>query len=200
MAQRKKNIYSTSELSLLKREIVGIIDYLQSLDLNSIQDKIEWRTVGAGGLLPGVISSQEEIIETVIGEIKRSTDIIMAVFEVEGMTDILQTQIDITLQKLSEVQEYYFQQLPKDIEPRILKIPAGFDRNNNPKIVTVIAATQEKQIKIRGRITKNIMEVIPKVDIIKTYNNSSVRGGAEATPAMKRFERRRAQQLELKNE
>lgn len=195
MAMKKKNIYSSTQIDRLKRELVGIIEYLQALDLENIQDKIVMVSGVTGGTQPRVVSSIEEVIETVVGEIQRSTNIIMAVYETEGMEDILQQQINITLERLDSLQDFYYTQLPNDMRHRILDIEAGVRRNGEPRIFTIVAATEEKQIKIRGRITEKILNILPKIDIIKEYNSSTVRGGVEATPAMKRFEKKRQQSL-----
>ena len=194
MAEKKKNLYSIAHTETLKKELASVVEYLEDFDLQAMTDKIEWRSLGSGGTGPFISSSKERIIETVISEVERSAGIITMLFESEGLTEELKIQIDITTNKLNELKDFYFDQSHKDIKTRVVNLTAGEDRNGRPKNYRLIAATEEDQIRARGKITKNIYKIIPMIDVIKTYKTSTVRGGVQATPAMIRFEERKKQQ------
>lgn len=187
---KKGNIYSATQLDTLKRELSGVVDYLQALDLTKITDDVDWKATSTGKVMPSIISTEEKIIETVVGEIKKSSSIITAIYDSEGINDILQYQIDVTVDKLNELQDYYFRQNINDLTHRKLEIPIGKDKQGNPKFMQVVAASKEDQIKARSRITENVMKILPMIDVIKGYKNVEARGGVEISEAMQRFLKR----------
>lgn len=189
MAQKKANIYSATQIDTLKRELVGVVDYLQSLDLPNIVDVVDWKPTKTG-VMPTIISTEEKIISTAVGVIKQSAGIIIAIFESEGISDTLQYQIDITTDKLKDLQDFYFSKNLNDIVDRRLEIPMGTDKHGNPKVMKVVAASKEDQIQARGRITESVLKIVPMIDTIKAYKTVSARGGVEITEAMQRFLKR----------
>lgn len=187
---KNNNIYSTSQLDTLKRELNGVVEYLQSLDLSKVKDDVDWKVTAKGGMIPSIVSTEEEIIETVVGEIKKSGGIISAIFEAEGTSDLLQSQIEVTVNKLNELQDHFFKINQIDIVHRKIEIPVGKNKDGSPKIVRVVAATKERQIKARSKITESIMRILPMIDTIKEYKTVEARGKTEITEAMKRFLKR----------
>lgn len=179
-------------MDVLKRELAGVVEYLQTLDPRKVTDDIDWKTTAKGGMIPTIVSSEEQIIGTVIGEIKRSAKIIIAVFDNEGMSQLLKDQIDIMLEKLKEIQDFYLNQTQVSITHRRISIPG---KNS----FSVVAASKEQIIRARAKMTEDIMIILPMVDVIKTYQLSTVRGGGEATPAMIKFEKRRKAGLTNEN-
>lgn len=190
MAQKKANIYSSTQIELLKQELIGVVDYLQLLDLHKIVDIIDWKPTRTGGMMPTIISTEEKIITTALGVIKQSATIIMAIFEAEGISETLDYQINVTIDKLQEFQKFYFSKSIPSITNRLLEIPMGVDKKGKPKIMKVVAASREDQIIARGRITESVGKILPMVDILKTFKGTTARGGVQKTPAMLRFEKR----------
>lgn len=186
MAQKKTSIYSSTQIDVLKRELAGVVDYLQALDLQKVVDVVDWK-VTAKGVMPTIISTQEKIIITAVGVIKQSAGIIIAVFDTEGMSDLLQWQIDVTVGKLQELQDYYFTQNLTDIVDRKLEMVTGKNKDGSPKVMKIVAASKEDQIQARGRITENVLKIIPMIDIIKQYKAITARGGVEIKESMQRF-------------
>lgn len=190
MAKKNSNIYSTSQLDTLKRELNGVVEYLQALDITKVKDDVDWKVTAKGGMIPSIVSTEEEIIETVVGEIKKSSGIISAIFEAEGTSELLQYQIDVTVDKLNELQDHFFKINQINIVHRRLEIPIGKNKDGSPKIISVVAATKERQIKARSKITESIMRIIPMIDTIKEYKTVEARGNVEITEAMRRFLKR----------
>jgi ribosomal protein S6E (S10) len=189
---KKVNIYSATQLEVLKKELIGVVDYLQQMDLMKIADIVDWKPTRTGGLMPSVISTEEKIIKTAISVIKNSATMITAVYESEGMSEMLGYQIGVTIDKLKEFQDFYFGKSLLDIEDRKLEIPMGKDKQGKPKTMKIVVASKEDQIIARGQITESVSKLIPMIDVIKGYKGNVARGGVEKTPAMIRFEKRKA--------
>lgn len=196
MANKKLNIYSSTQIELLKQELIGVVDYLQDLDLHKITDVVDWKPTRTGSMMPSIISTEEKIITTALGVIKQSATIITAIFEAEGISETLDYQINVTIDKLQEFQKFYFSKSIPSITDRKLEVPMGTDKKGNPKIMRVIAASKEDQIIARGKITESVGKIIPMVDILKTYKGTTARGGVQKTPAMIRFEKRNSSKPE----
>jgi len=189
MAQKKTSIYSPTQIDTLKRELLGVVEYLQALDLPNVKDVIDWKPTKTG-VMPTIVSTEEDIIITAVGVIKQSAGIIIAVFETEGMSETLQYQIDVTVNKLNELSDFFFGKNLNDISIRYIEINNGFDKKGNPKIIRAVAATRERQIQVRGRITEMVQKIIPMIDTIKSYKTVTARGGVEITEAMRRYLKR----------
>lgn len=183
---KKANLYSATQIDILKRELTGVVEYLQNLDLHTITDIIDWKPTKTGGMMPTVISSIEKIISTAVGVIKQSAGIIIAVHESEGLSDLLDGQITITTDKLNELQDYFFSQNLNSITDRKLEVPVG-----KGKVMKIVVASKEDQIIARGRITENVLKIVPMIDTIKSYKALTARGGIEVTESMVRFNERR---------
>ena len=179
---KKANLYSATQIDILKRELTGVVEYLQNLDLHTITDIIDWKPTKTGGMMPTVISSIEKIISTAVGVIKQSAGIIIAVHESEGLSDLLDSQITITTDKLNELQDYFFSQNLNSITDRKLEVPVG-----KGKVMKIVVASKEDQIIARGRITENVLKIVPMIDTIKSYKVTTSRGGVVITEAMQRF-------------
>lgn len=180
---KKVNIYSVTQLDILKRELLGVVEYLQNLDLQNITDVIDWKPTKTGGMMPSVISSIEKIISTAVGVIKQSAGIIIQVHTAEnGMSDLLESQIEITIAKLNELQDYFFSQNLNSITDRRLEIPM------KKGVMKIVVASKEDQIIARGRITESVLKIIPMIDTIKSYKSlKTARGGVEIGESMLRF-------------
>jgi len=190
MAQKKTSIYSPTQIDTLKRELLGVVEYLQALDLPKVADVIDWR-ITKTGMMPAIVSTEEDIIITAVGVIKQSAGIIIAVFETEGMSDTLQYQIDVTVNKLNELSDFFFGKNLNDIEIRYILVPNGIDKKTGEKKYNkTVAATRERQIQVRGRITAEVQKIIPMIDTIKSYKTITARGGVEITEAMRRYLKR----------
>lgn len=183
---KKANLYSATQIDILKRELNGVVEYLENLNLQTITDIIDWKPTKTGGMMPTVISSIEKIISTAVGVIKQSAGIIIAVHESEGLSDLLDGQITITTDKLNELQDYFFSQNLNSITDRKLEVPVG-----KGKVMKIIVASKEDQIIARGRITENVLKIVPMIDTIKSYKALTARGGIEVTESMVRFNERR---------
>lgn len=186
----KKNIYSTTQIDTLKRELIGVVDYLQNLNLSEIKDEIDWKVTAKGGMMPSIISTEEKIIETVLGEIRKSSKIISAIFDSEGVSETLKWQIDVTVDKLNELQDYYFRININDLDHRRLEIPIGKNKDGTPKIMKIVAASREDQIKARSKITENVLQILPLIDVINGIKTVEARGGGEVSEPMERYLKR----------
>lgn len=187
----KKNLYSTTQIDTLKRELIGVVDYLQALNLSEIKDEIDWKVSAKGGMIPSIISTEEKIIETVLGEIRKSSKVIAAIYETEGVSDTLKWQIDVTVDKLKELQDYYFRININDLDHRRLEIPIGKNKDGTPKIMKIVAASREDQIRSRSKITESVLQILPLIDVIKGIKSVEARGGGDISEAMERFLKKR---------
>lgn len=191
MAKKSNNIYSSTQLDRLKTELTGVVDYLQALNPSKITDDIDWRVTSTGGMMPSVISTQEKIIETVVGEIRKSSGLITAIFEAEGMSELLQYQIDVTVGKLEELQDFFFKKNINALEHRRIDVPTKKKKGEEKAgSMSVVVASREDQIKARTRITENVIKILPMIDVIKGYKSVEARGGVEISEAMQRYLKR----------
>ena len=65
MPPRKSSVYSKVNFNTLKKELEGIMGYLQSEKVDdTLQDEIDWKINQKGGVNPSIVSTIEKKIET----------------------------------------------------------------------------------------------------------------------------------------
>lgn len=192
---KKSSIFSVTQVELLKKELLGVVKYLQAMNLEAIEDEIDWKSTKTGAMMPTITSTIERKLSTSVAVIKQSSEIIKSVYSTEGLTDLLQTQIDITAQKLQELNKFFFNKDLNTITTRYvdIKIP---DKKGGFKIMKSVAATTEDQIIARVRITDSIQKIIPLVDEITAYKTVTARGGKEMCEAMESYLMRKNEKIE----
>ena len=92
--RRKSNIYSKVNFTTLKKEIEGIMGYLQSTPVgDNLIDDIDWKFNKKGGVNPQVVTSIERIIETQLNTVDTCSKILKVIFEKEGLSDLVKNSI-----------------------------------------------------------------------------------------------------------
>ncbi len=182
---KKLNVYGDVQILMLKKELEGVINYLSSFNFLTLDDRIKWKTLPTGKNIPYVVSTIENSIETCIAVIKNSVDIIISVHSKEGITNVLSNQIEITTNRLKELQEYFFNKELLNIEDRDLEFELGKTKTGKTIFYNVLAASAEDQIKKRGKISQDITKIIPLIEKIQSLKESiSVKGGNEVPHRM----------------
>lgn len=185
---KKVNVFSNTQLSILKRELLGVIDYLQFFKPEEVIDDVDWKATSTGKVMPAIVSSVEDQFKTCVSVIDQSITMIKAVYDTEGLSEMLQYQIDETAKKLEEINNYYFEQPISSIIHRRLEVPmGGTKKNGEAKMFSVVAATRDKQIQARSTITKLIAKIVPQLESVQSYKEHDVRGGKALSESMERF-------------
>ena len=108
---KKQNLYSSVDATALKRELQGIIDYLNGLDVFNLEDDILYKPTAKGGIAPSVVSTIEKKIITALRIISQCGNIALALFEKKGEVDeFLESIMSATINRLKSIQEYYDKQ------------------------------------------------------------------------------------------
>jgi hypothetical protein len=177
---KKLSVYNEVQTASLKKELKGVVDYLTSFNFKTLEDRIKWKTLPTGKSIPYVVSTIENSIETCIAVIKNSVDMIISIHSKEGNYDELKKQIDITTDTLKELQDYFFNKELIGIEDRDLVFEIGKTKKGDAVLYNVLAASSEDQIKKRGKISQDIIKILPLIEKIQSLKESVlVRGGYE---------------------
>lgn len=183
---KKKNTFSIVSTDVLRKELVGVIEYLNAIDLQVLDDDIEEKVTKTGGTTPIVITTIEKKIKTCIGVIKQSVTMIKAIYDSEDKADdLLLEQIDITSKKLEEFLDYFFKIDIVNIQHRYAQMRSGRGR-----ATPVVVASKDDQIQARKYITEEVAKIVPMLEIVKAYKEISAKGDKELDEAMERYLRR----------
>lgn len=190
---KKKTLYDEIEVEQLKIQLKSTIEYLKQISPYELTDRIGEKYIN-GNLLPYIISTVEDQMRTALSSVKTSAGYIIAIYNKEGISEELKNDIEVTVQKLDEIREYYQKLRLTSIEDRKHWLLVGYrGRGEYRREVYdwVIAATAEKQVEYRNRFIDEILKIVPQINIIKSYGDVTGRGGIKITEAMKRFINRR---------
>lgn len=190
---KKKTLYDEIEVEQLKIQLKSTIEYLKQISPYELTDRIGEKYIN-GNLLPYIISTVEDQMRTALSSVKTSAGYIIAIYNKEGISEELKNDIEVTVQKLDEIREYYQKLRLTSIEDRKHWLLVGYrgrGANRSEVYDWVIAATAEKQVEYRNRFIDEILKIVPQINIIKSYSDVTGRGGVKITEAMKRFINRR---------
>lgn len=176
MAVKKKNIYKGIEYENLKKELNGIVGFVEQLDCNNIVDDIDDE-----GAIPRIIARIEDKIKVTLSTIKEAISILAIIVEEEGNNKYVEDKVFIIKNCLSDIQ-YHFSEKPIDkLEHRELNY---ISIKGVPSKLLIRSTYQ--QVTDRTIITKKILEILPFIDLVgdKTTEAVEVRGNSE-TPYWK---------------
>ena len=180
---KKQNLYSSVDATALKRELQGIIDYLNGLDVFNLEDDILYKPTAKGGIAPSVVSTIEKKIITALRIISQCGNIALALFEKKGEVDeFLESIMSATINRLKSIQEYYDKQPISEIQHRFVST------TNRDKEISFLANSKEDQIVARTTISEKILLLLPIIEKIEEVKNSSSLKGDKEIPASMLYE------------
>lgn len=142
---KKISIYSKVNFKTLKKELEGIMTYLQSEKVDeTLTDEFDNKPTKNGGIAPSVISSIEKKIETQLSTLDTCSKILKVIFEKEGLSDLVKNSIDTLTNKLEEIEKYYEEKPISEMQKRIVYIPTS-----KGTMMRAVAATREDRINSR---------------------------------------------------
>lgn len=173
---KKQNVFASLEYNALEREVKGILDYLESLDINNIQDDIEFTNYKFT-----VISSIEKKFLTALQSIQRCAKIAVVMYEKVSTTNsFLERMSNVVINTLENIQGYYEDRPISSITHRRVTLQAGFDKKGKPKIADVLCASKEDQIQARGKITEITLATLPLIKQLEEAKAAvTLKGGKE---------------------
>lgn len=174
---KKSNLYSSVDYNSLQSEVKSIVEYLERIDINNIEDDLEWKITAKGGLAPSIISTIEKKILTALRVIQQCSKIALAMFEKEGLTPFLENMIFIVVNTLKNIQGYYRERPISLIEHRKLTKEIGKDKKGSNKSITFLCASKEDQIQSRSRITELVLEILPLIERLEKVQDTALLKG-----------------------
>lgn len=177
----KKNVYQSQTYKTSKKELDSIIQFIETLDVNNIEDELDWETFTAGR--PTKIALIEDKIKVTLSTIKESALILLIIHEKEGVSIYLEDKLFSIKQCLESIQFYYEQRPTNTIINRIITYTANTKKGS--KEIKFVIASKYKQISDRIIITKKVLEILPILDkLTSLIEISDVKGDYEIPESM----------------
>lgn len=183
---KKKSIYEGVSYEVLKEELQDSIAYLKSEPVEELKDRIEWKATKTGGIMPSVISVIEEQIDLQIGVIEKCSRMLKSIYEQESLSDFVQSNIDVMIDKLSEVQQYYRLRPITAIEDRfVLEEVSDKKSKTGVKTIRFLSNKRENIIKTRTATQEKILKLQPIIGELESFKETvSLKGGYEIPESM----------------
>ena len=178
---KKNNVYKSLDFSVIKQELLNTMSYLETIDVEKIDDDIEFKATARGGIAPSIVSSIENKLKTCIILIFDFVSQLEVLYKTEGMTPYIADLIDSIKEKMEELQKYYLKRHPKTLSHR----KAIYTSPKSGKKVTFLAATVQDQIKCRSDIQKKILQILPKLSsLLEAKKEINIKGGSDIPPSL----------------
>jgi hypothetical protein len=183
---KKQNVYGSLDLDVIKKEMEGIMQYLQSLIIETLADEIRWTSTSTGGMAPSIISTIEDKIKTSIIVLYDFVSQLEVIVKNEGISDFVIEHIDNIRLKMNEIQNYYLQREPSSLVHRYETIKVGENKKTGrDKIATIKCATKEQQIRTRSEVQKKILQILPKLGQLESLKKEiQIKGGTDIPPSL----------------
>lgn len=181
MAVRKSSVYSKVNFNTLKKELGGIMGYLQSVKVDdTLEDDIDWKFNAKGGVNPTVVTTVEKVIETQLNTVDTCSKILKVIFEKEGLSDLVKNSIETLTSKLEEIEQYYDEKPISEIQKRyITKV------FSSGKPITFMASSKEDRIASRTRVIEKIFKIKPLITELENMKEEVIlKGGNEIPESM----------------
>ena len=103
---KKKSLYDEIDVEQLKTQLKATIAYLERIDPYKLSDRIDKKYIN-GRVMPYIVSTVEDQMRAALSSVKTSAGYIIAIHNKEGISENLKNDIEITIEKLEIIQEYY---------------------------------------------------------------------------------------------
>ncbi len=186
MAGKKKSIYEGVSYDELKEELQDSILYLQSEPIEELEDRIEWKATKTGGIMPSVIAVIEEQIDLQIGVIEKCSRMLKSIYEQENLSEFVQSNIDVMINKLAEVQKYYrIRPITKTEDRFVLEEVNDKKSKTGSKTIRFLSNKRENIIKMRTTTTEKILRLQPLIKELESFKETVIlKGGYEIPESM----------------
>lgn len=177
MPPRKKNLWSSVDISKLEKEISDTIEYLESIEVFSLIDDVNFDAIPK----PQVISTIEKQIFTALKAIQSCSNIALALFDKHGMNDFIGHLMNVTIECLKDIQKYYEQ---KPIKKTTHRYATGekYNKKGVPYNVSILTSSKEDQISNRIMINEKILTILPIIEQLENVKNIALSKGDKEIP------------------
>lgn len=181
MAIRKSSVYSKVDFKTLKNELFGIMKYLAAEKVdNDLEDDIDWKVNKKGGVNPVPVSTIEKKIETQMSTVGTCSKIVKVIFEKEGLSDLVKTAIETSVEKLNEIENYYSERPISEMTKRY--VTKTFSKGND---ITFMVSSREDRINSRTRVLEKIFVTKPLLTELENLKEEVIaKGGYEIPESM----------------
>ena len=192
---KKESIYKNVDLKQVKRELTRNVEYLSTVNIETINDDIEEVTDFRGIPTPKIIATLEQKLDSYIVLIKESLEQLHTVMRIEStVTEDMGELIESLEEHMKLIETYFESRPPEEIQLREHIVSVTRMKKNKKgdyvevtSIARLIAANIPAQIKTRVKIQKIILGLLPVLNDLREGRKDQklLRGGGEMSPAMK---------------
>lgn len=178
---KKSSVYSKVNFNTLKKELEGIMGYLQSVKVDdSLEDDIDWKFNTKGGVNPTVVTTIEKVIETQLNTVDTCSKILKVIFEKEGLSELVKNSIETLTSKLEEIETYYDKRPISEIQKRYTTKVFS-----TGKPITFMVSSKEDRISSRTRVVEKIFKVKPLITELENLKEDiMLKGGYDIPESM----------------
>ena len=173
---KKDSIYRNVNLDVVKRELIRNVDYLMTISIENINDDIREYKDFREVMVPRIIASLEQKLDSYIVLIKESIEQLHTIMKIEmEVTEEMGVLLDHLENHMKSIETYFEKRPPEEIIEREHTITTIKKKKDNktgeyteyPSITILLAANIPTQIKYRAKIQKIILGLLPIINDIR---------------------------------
>lgn len=104
---KKRELLITDELNTYEQMVEESIAYVKSIKLSELEDRIEWKPTGKGGMMPMVIASKESQVKSYFDSMEKIPKLLNGLDELRNKyADVIkETRGDVSVPALFELDD-----------------------------------------------------------------------------------------------
>lgn len=104
---KKKELLITDELAFYERKVQDALEYIDSINLSDLKDRIEMKPTAKGGVMPMVIASKEQQVASYFNAMEKMPKLLNGLDELRHKYEdkIQETRGDVGLPALMELED-----------------------------------------------------------------------------------------------
>lgn len=192
---KKTSVYSNVELDQVKEGLIRNVEYLSTIDINTLEDDYKIMADFKGSPVIRITTKLEEKLDSYIVLIKDSIEQLHSIMRIEAkVTPEMGDLLDKLEVHMKEIEEYYNNRPPSTVVDREIFTTEFVERKNKKTgetfsvavDVTALAANIPTQIKHGSKVQKIILGLLPIINDLREGRKDPklLRGGQDLSPAM----------------
>lgn len=181
---KKSSVYSKVNFKTLRNELFGIMKYLASEKVDdNLVDDIDWKINKQGKVTPMPVCVIEKKIETQMNTVDTCSKMLKAMFDKEGLTDLIKEGIETLVAKLDEIELYYSERPISELVKRYATYTFG-----NGNEIEYMVSSKEDRINSRTRVLEKIYRVKPILTELEEMKEEVIAKGGREVPESMQYE------------
>lgn len=179
---KRKNRFEKVDLKTVREELRKNVDYLRNINVEAIEDEIDYITIAGGTQKPSIISSIEQKLNSFMVLTKASIEQLKYIVEADDQITLgSQDMLDFLKSYLIDMENYFKSRNPTSMSTRYKEVTCT-NAKGKPYVVKLIGANVPTQLTTRTKILEIILQsqiLVSQIENFQQEEEKEAKGGGD---------------------